>query len=368
MFQLLPEPHAVGSYSHEPRFRAWKPEAEGVTNKEFWDFSSAVAERLLDSADRKPHRWPPVVERLPDLPPEQRGDAVDRLSRLADAAEGADEERREVWSAVDKLVRHHRAFADADWALPSEDLDRLAEVARRMEPLDPVEATRWLFDTHLPEIRVQRNGYTGRQEDVDEARADAVTEVLKAGGVEDVLRLARSVRFPGVVGMAAGARLEHKLDAVVLPLVNNADRKSATFASGYSFARAECEGWSWIEMSVKATAGRPLSQARLLQVSDDLPKAWQTATQLGDEVEYQYWQEFSPLGRGSDFPLMHGRVIAALDLLSLYRRKEESLVSSQLILEGLHQLLELPAKHEELQRLSTYEISSCLISCESPLT
>ena len=102
-----------------------------VTRKEYWDFSSAVAERVLDMARAKPARWGQVIERLKDLPPPQKEAAFELLEQLVDNSDLEPEVRAEIWRSLDGLIRHHRAFSEADWALPSDDLERLSTIAER---------------------------------------------------------------------------------------------------------------------------------------------------------------------------------------------------------------------------------------------
>ncbi|MEN3282796.1 MAG: hypothetical protein V7607_3936 [Solirubrobacteraceae bacterium] len=370
LLQLLPETSAIGSYTNAPRFRDWKPETEGVSGQEFWDASSAVAETLIEMAGEEPSRWPELLKRLDDFPPPERDKAMDTLSALADSAGSPDAELRKViWASLAELVRRHRAFATAEWALPASVVDRLAEITDRLKPRDPVEVHRWLFETHLPEMREEVGTYEERQAEVDAARVEAVTDILALGGADAVEQLAGSVAQPGFVGVATAACGDDKLDQRVVNLLDSDDRRLASFAHGYCFKRAQAAGWPWLNDQLERLADRPQAQARLLQVTDDLTEAWRRAKELGPETEAAYWQEFVVIGRGKDFALVneatkalleHGRVVAAIDLMSLYTREDGSPVSPDLMLEGLEALVKSPPEHEELARLSSYELDLLL--------
>lgn len=369
MLKLLPEPHSVGSYTHSPLFRSWKPEREGVTRAEFWEFSSAVAQRMLEDAKRQPGRWADFVDRLDDFPPPERAAAMEQLSELAGSEGIKLEVREQLWGQLDKLIRQHRKFADADWSLPSEELDRMAEVANLLVPTDPVAANRWLFDEHFPDLGVLGRDFSEREEEVIEARSAAVERVLAEEGFDGLLRLTTAIQYPWFVGTASAAHASVELDGRIIQLLDHEERKLIVFASGYVSQRARIEGLSWIQEWLEHVSGRPVVQARLLLVSDDLLEAWRIATELGDEIEQAYWQEFSPMGRGPDFQLVDeaarsllrfGRPIVALDLMALYARKEDKRVSHDLIADGLEQLVRLPKDHDELQQLSNYEIEVLL--------
>jgi hypothetical protein len=53
-----------------------------VSKQEYWDFSSAIAERALDWAARDPVRWVDLVSHFPHLPPAQRDRMLEGLSQL----------------------------------------------------------------------------------------------------------------------------------------------------------------------------------------------------------------------------------------------------------------------------------------------
>lgn len=143
MLTLIPEHHMVGSYTHSPRFRQWKPEEEVVTYGEIWEMTSAVIQRLLEDATQAPERWIDLVDRLDDFPPAERAAALDQLREFA-AKNSAADLRGRLWNELDQMVRRHRKFESAEWALPVEELNQVAQVADAFKPPDPVAAHSWL--------------------------------------------------------------------------------------------------------------------------------------------------------------------------------------------------------------------------------
>jgi hypothetical protein len=369
MLTLLPEPHAVGSYTHSPHFREWKPEKEGVTYAELWEMGSAVIERLLEDARTAPARWTDLVERLDDFPPPERASALKQLRDLAESKDLDRELREQLWNQLDKMIRRHKKFESADWALPPGELDQVAAVADSFMPSDPVVAHLWLFDEHWPDIGDERLEYHEEEERLNEARAAAAQEVLAAEGFDGLIRLAEAVEIAGFVGVAAAAHASEELDGRILPLLDSQNAKHASLAAGYSYQRVTAGDQKWLKRALHQLSGRPLAQARLLQGSNDLPETWRLLAELGPEVEEAYWHEFTTMGRGPDFALVNeaakslikfGRPIAALDLMNLYVRKEDRRVSPELIIDALEQLIGLPADHPEGRRVSTYELEGLL--------
>jgi hypothetical protein len=83
LIDLLPATHAIGTYTHAPRFRDWrKRPPKPVPAQEYRQSVSGVIDQLLVMVDATPERWPAIIERLPDLPPPKRADVYERLKRL----------------------------------------------------------------------------------------------------------------------------------------------------------------------------------------------------------------------------------------------------------------------------------------------
>ena len=370
MLGLLPQQHAIGTYANAPLFRRWKPETEGVTNKEHWDFSSAVATRLVEAAGADPARWSALGERLTDFPPPELEAALSRLAELAAANTFDGPQRDELWEKLGSEVRKHRTFAQADWALPPTEVDQLAAIAATLKPTDPVEANRWLFDDHLPDLGDEREDYAARTATVEATRGAAVKEIIEARGTEGLVELAHAVKYPAMAGgAAASASPTAERDTWAVGLLDAPGQDLAIFAAGYVYARAQAGGWVWIADRLDIIRGRPLAEARLLQQSNDLKRAWETAEQLGTQVKADYWKEFSTFGRGHDFKLVneaaenlmqHDRLLAAIDLLASYADPNTTRVSVDLALAALDALVNLPAAHQESHRLSDYELERLL--------
>ena len=372
MLALLPEHFGVGNFTHAPQFRDWKPadEERKMTWGERWEFEAAVAQRLFEDVGTQPDRWLQLAEDFDRLPPAEWATAIDRLGKLAASEDLDSADRERIWEVLDQLVRRHRSFASADWALPQEQLDRLAEVVGAFRPDDPVSSSTWLFDSDLPDMGEEREDFDYHEQErkAREARSRAAAEILEQQGFDGLLRLADSAEQPWLVGMAAAEHTSAELDNAIVTLIDADERRRSTFAAGYATWRYRAEGLPWVESRLPALAERPLAQARLLQVVDDLPEAWQLTGDLGPEVQQAYWNEFSPLGRG-DFQLVNesarqlldfGRPVTALDLLALYARREDRRVSADLALEALEAFVTLPADHQEQSRVATHDLQSVL--------
>lgn len=344
LLSLLPEHHAVGMPTHKPRFRDWAPAGDrAVTYGEYFEVVEAVAERVLRLAVTEPRRWTEVVPEFDRLPPPSRTAAIAHLEELS-TDDPAEDVARALWDALEKFIRRHRAFPDADWSVGEEWLTSLSAIAARVRPARGSEQHRWLFDDWHPDLGASvRGDYEARERELHRARERAVTTIVADEGFPALTGLAQVVRLPWAVGSAL-ARSSEGFDREALSLLDSEVDALVQFADG--FARMRGSGQTpLVRQWVEEFDGRPLTQARLLLTLDDVRDAWAMLTDLPEEVDGAYWAQFTPYGRGAEFPyaseaarqlLKHGRAAMAVDALSLYARRDA--VDVDVVVEALNKL------------------------------
>ncbi len=89
MLTMLPESHAVGGFSHSPRYRDWKPAETPSYDAERYESFAAAGTRLVVDADMDPDQWAELAGRLDDLPPTAFDAALAVLSGLPTDDAGA---------------------------------------------------------------------------------------------------------------------------------------------------------------------------------------------------------------------------------------------------------------------------------------
>lgn len=325
LLSLLPQTQGVGQYSRTPVFRQWAPPRPNRVDQEhFFKVTRAVYELCLARVEAEPSLWPGLVGHLDRLPTNYREEAYALLER--DGSGFTEDQRSAVWEAVEALARHHREYADADWALGVEDRVRLEEVAAGLEPKRASLSQRWLFDNSMPDVGIkQASSLVNYEEELTRMRAEAIRAIWEEGGLESLLDFAQHVKAPRLVGRSTGDTLDLSLQSVAGFL--DADTKSVSeFAFGA--VRAITMGdYDPLTQLTGQFEGRPEVQARILLMVNDLPEAWAAAAAAGSEVDAKYWAGFIPLGRGPDFPLVnetarklveHRRWATALDLMSYF--------------------------------------------------
>jgi hypothetical protein len=276
--------------------------------------------------------------------------------------------RQSIWKALDKLVRQHRAFEDAQWALESAELEVIEDIARSFRPEDPAAKYEYLFNDHLPDIgRRRADDAAAYQGAVSEERAKAARAVFEVQGLPGVRQLAGTVNYPIFLGWGLGESGVKVDEDAVLADLDNADNHLGNFAAGFLKQRVESAGFPWIDAMLPRLSDRPLAQARVLRATYELKDAWQRAEKLGRQVQSAYWKEFVAIGLGAEFALVnetarhlleHERPAGAADLLALYADNVAHPVDADLVADALEALIQAPT--EDQSRISPYELQRLL--------
>ncbi|MGE4029026.1 MAG: hypothetical protein AB7I08_02245 [Thermoleophilia bacterium] len=365
MLQLLPDAHGTAFPTHKPQYRPWPRDDPKVSRDEFWTVSSETARRLLGAAESEEERWPELLAKLSHFPPPVLDMALERLDALAADADG--DLRESIWSELDELVRRHRSFSEAKWALPETVLERLANTAARFRPVDPVDRQAWLFNEHFPDLPSGTKDVAARRAELESVRRKAVEDVFQAQDLAGVERLARTVKLPNCVGVAAEELQSPDLDAFAVAHLDAEDVHLIDFSVSYVRTRTRREP-AWFGAVLETTKGRPVAQARAFLCQPASPELWLEVAAAGRETEKAYWDEFEPYGRGdfvfvneaAEHLLKFGRAATAVDLLSLYARGTEERLSGHLIARALDALLGAPPEEREASRLQHYDFEALL--------
>lgn len=348
----------------KPEFRDWASGASGVTRADLNTTLVAAASHVLELAAQTATRWIEVVPMFERLPPEFQEDVVEALLALTPSqlpsANGT-----ALWEALNSYVRRHREHGEAPGALPEELLARLDLVVERLQPAEPEDANRWLFDDWHPAIGIPADDLQVYDAALDGRRREAIAEVLASDGLAGVYRLASSVELPWAVGSALAAATD-SVDEAVTSDLDNEINSIAQFANGFSRRRVggsldRARSWA------SRFNGRPLIQARLFQFVENAPEAWDAMEAFDEAVRTAYWSEFSPFGRGTDFPLIneavtrllqHGRSAISVHALTMYARQMPDTVDVELVFEALAAFSS--SNDPEASTVSPYDITNLL--------
>ncbi len=306
MLTMLPESHAVGGFSHSPRYRDWKPPETGTYDVERYESFAAAGTRLVADADMEPDRWAELAGLLDQLPPPVFDAAVDVLDGLPADDAGA-QVRARVWDPLracwcsgtsDTRTRTGRCLWNGSSDLVRSSVRSLLTMSRpasngssmNTHPTCPKSASR----TSRRAVILSWSRHR---------RRDAIADLIAADGPEGVITLARSTKYPGFVGTAVADAQADAVGRALLEFIDGDDMKLVDVACAWA-TRMGADDPVWLAETVAEFAGRPVAQARLLLVSNDLQSAWEIADR-DQAVADAYWSEFSPYGRGQGFEFVN---------------------------------------------------------------
>ncbi|WP_459868575.1 hypothetical protein [Calditerricola yamamurae] len=365
---ILPETHQSHLPTDEPRYRDWKMVEAKVTNREYFSFVSEVVSRLIQDAGTSPVRWSDLLERSEDLPPNDWVRVRSELAKRVDTGELSDQQRTTLWETLRRLIARHRRFPDANWALPSEELNELEKIERALAPRDPFARYLWLFKDHCPDlgIPIRRDDYASYEATVQERRKEAIVEIEASGGLHVIRRLAAESANPWVVGVALAEALSEKYEREVLRMIGPGDSSDVVLALAFAATRFREHGWAWLEGVLKSESDlNSIQRGRLLEATRDFPRAWVVAAELGDDVARAFWQHFRYFGLGLHFTevdyaanalMAVGRNAAALQLILPYIDVEgDTHRWGELIIRVLEGLLRAGEADPEFRSLSVHD-------------
>ena len=245
---LLPHNHGSTMGCRRPVWRNYIPRdwEDSVAISEYWDQVTIYTDIAVDFAKTSLEKFGELLDRLSDLPEPSHNIILDYLA--SEKISGLPEEKRfPVWQTLCDLVRKHRKFADAQWAMPEELVKKIEIVANVLVPDNPELRYHHLFHSAGYDV-YDEGSYEEQQERLSQARQDALQLILERGGVNAVMRFAQKVAAPYQVGHELGNVSTNSIESELLPvLLETNDEILKKFIEGYVWSRFRKLSWTWVD-------------------------------------------------------------------------------------------------------------------------
>jgi hypothetical protein len=286
------------------------------------------------------------------LPREQHDAIVERLMH-AELSGFKTADRVMICDALREVISRHREFPEADWAMPSELVDRLQRIYERFEPEDPILRRAHLFATtpKLLDPPSPRDWHV-RHDSLEAARLEAVLSLHAQGGLVTLLDMAAHVERPEEVGAALGrsALLSgNEEDDVVSQTLASPETSLNAFARGFIIGRWRTRGLEWAEAKLSGAASAGWSSEQRAEFYAYLPffsRTWDQVETENAEIQRHYWSRVSygyPEGadceRAVTKLIEHDRPYAAIEILSFQERRHNSAPSAPIIIQAIESAL-----------------------------
>jgi len=204
LIALVQQGQDTASPGSKPRWRDYdSSQTKRLTNGDIDKQIEWAAKRVVALAIAEPERWQELMDNFA-MQPELVRSAVQKWLNDTDPEAIDSNARIKIWERLRHLVREHRFFHDAFWALPPAKVDELAEIEKKWAPADAVPRVRWLFGyTGQLEFGDTNTPHHEREKMMDDARLAAAKEVFDQKGLAGLLELAACAEAPYLVGAAA---------------------------------------------------------------------------------------------------------------------------------------------------------------------
>lgn len=346
---VLPENHQIGSYNQKPAWRDWFPRdwSEGTTRSTMFKQVQIYTELAVNIAMGHLDKLTELISRWDHLPREIFQRVLDHLES-PEARALPNEERFVLWEKLISEISHHRKYAESDWAMPEEEIQRLERAALAIIPDDPVIVHQRLFNSYDYDFYVTDN-YAEEEKALATRREEAVIEVIAKCGLPRVLQMAAAVNHPTELGSALGRIGSPELDEFLLPrYLDDIEGSLIDLVRGYVWSRYFKATIAWVE-EVSVETWTPVQKGLFFSYLPFAADVWRLAEKRLGSASSEYWSRIRPnpyQARGdileaAEKSLANKRPEIAIDCLNALKHENRP-IPTTLATEAVKQFLTSP--------------------------
>ena len=323
LLSLMPNNHGITLGCHQPIWRDYIPHdcKNDILQSEYWEQIAVFTKLAIELAKEDVEKLGELITHLPDLPKSAYESLLDYLTSDM-VVELPLSERFPIWEKLQSLVRQHRRFADARWALPEEAVQKMEHAASLLVPQTSALKYQHLFSGSDSELFDENDNYDEQHKRLAKNRQDVVKTILREGDLTAALTFARNVSDPYEVGVALGVVVSKELEDEILPSQLSPETETVSrVVAGFVRARYWEHEWNWVD-AVLERNWNVRQKAAFLVLLPFEEAVWNlVSAHLGAKDEALYWQDarVNPYGAGRDLTV-------AIEKLLEYGRPADSVL------------------------------------------
>jgi hypothetical protein len=325
---LIPRGYDTAMTSAKPRWRDFDASrTKTVTNEDVKQQIEWAAARLIQIAEVHREKWPLLLKDFTNLPPVFQNAILNWLDDL-DIDSLFTDTREKIWEQVRALVQTYRFFNDDRWAMPQSSVESLANLEKKLLPVDPIARSRWLFDDGTTyAFGNMATPHEDRERMRAEAQMHAVRDVFETMGLEGVFQLGADSRFfycTRIGDCLAKSGLLPDWQELLPEKLLSKNEHERGVALGYASGRLAVEGRMWVEgIPLEGWSAEAASEFALILNFER--QTWQTLRLRKPDAEAFYWRRVRPwtgllseneLEEAVNALLQSGRPMVAIDAIS----------------------------------------------------
>ena len=237
-----------------PLWRPWGQDGHTIASRNaIWQYLEEVIQLLLIYVCNDVARWKDLMDILHNLPERPRREALQMLTRLADTLK-QDTDAEVLRATIRTELHRHRSYPDADWAMPSDDVELLSAIYDKLTPTDPVAANAWLFNSDWPDLPDgERMDYEEQRKRAEAAQQETVVAIYESGGLDAIERLLDAVNYPHIVSEAVASRIDaDDIFPMALECLMSDSPNRQTFAMNFLNRICRESGWAVLDKALDA--------------------------------------------------------------------------------------------------------------------
>ena len=242
-----------------------------------------------------------------------------------------------------------------------------------MAPSSPEFKYRYLFSDKAFDLLDGKGDYEGQKKRLDEARQEAVSEILGDGNLDAVLKFATKVAAPNEVGFALEVIASDELEDTILPsLLDSEDAALVRFFAQFIWSRFWKRKTDWVD-AVLARDWTPEHRTKFLVALPFHEEIWErVSSNLHGKHEYLYWRKtrVNPYGPALDLTIAIEKLLkyeraGAAAMCAARMARDQPRFDESLATRALLAVLENGPGNDELDGYQTVELIKRLQESET---
>jgi hypothetical protein len=366
----LPGKMQSTSGTHKPNWhREWATSADlPITNGEYRDTLSDYTEGVLQLAKRDHTKIVDLIDNLGNLPDgyfEKATQLIQDHSKNIEKTASS----YSVWNKLLEIVRKHRMFSTAAWAMPKERVDEIEAIAGHFRPESPSDIFKNLFGHADVGPYDPQDNLDEREKKIENVQSHAVQEILSYEGLNAISEFAKEVHRPRAVGYALSkVEGEHLSKKYLQGLGASDDQNLHELLHGIVAGAYSSKGVEWIQaLGLKSWSREAASQILLA-----LPfnaNTWRLVENILGRHQALYWKRVDArfLDADSDVQftvkklIQHQRPVSAVNVLHSYWFKHRTL----LVAEAVQALLAAANSDEKTSQMDEYAVETLIAQLQN---
>ena len=288
--------------THRPAWREgisedWK--MENVSQEDYYPMYkqqyNTYTEMLVDMATSKLERVSDqdFLDRLFRLP-QHLFDNVVKYLTSEEMCNRPETDRAKVWIGLLRFNRPHKELLKEKESVNKQKISEIDVVIEKMYPQSPNLINQVLFSSEAYLLFEEQEDWQETERITNDLRKRAVESVVSSSGIDEVLKLAKTVEYPDQVGFCLSTISTRNEDSRLLPSLLEVENSSLRrFAWHYVRGSQYHNGWKWVD-NLNMAHWNLREKAQFLSCLPFEDKTWLRAKDWLGKREETYWRIASP--------------------------------------------------------------------------